>query len=117
MPLVFIEEALRVAMKTLIMNELSTVNKRLSDVNKELLDANEELQVANEELVLMHEELQASLEEFETTNEGLCARTSELQELASMLDSERVRLGEIRKTAKIRSNRLQSSRQHRRGPC
>ncbi len=106
-----------------LMNELSAANKRLSDVNKELMDANEELQVANEELVLTHEELQASIEEFETTNEELQAtneeletnneelqatneelettndelraRTNELQELATTLESERIRLAEI----------------------
>jgi len=106
-----------------LMSELGTANKRLSNVNKELMDANEELQVANEELMLTHEELQASIEEFETTNEELQAtneeletnneelqatneelettndelraRTSELQEMATTLDSERVRLTEI----------------------
>ena len=112
-----------------LMNELNTANKRLSNVNKELMDANEELQVANEELMLTHEELQASIEEFETTNEELQAsneeletsneemqasneelettndelraRTSELQEVATTLDSERVRLTEIVEVAPL----------------
>ena len=106
-----------------LMQELGNANKRLSDTNKEFMDANEELQVANEELVLTHEELQASIEEFETTNEELQAtneeletnneelqatneelettndelraRTGELQEMASVLENERVRLSEI----------------------
>ncbi len=106
-----------------LMQDLGNANKRLSDTNKEFMDANEELQVANEELVLTHEELQASIEEFETTNEELQAtneeletnneelqatneelettndelraRTGELQEMASILENERVRLSEI----------------------
>jgi two-component system, chemotaxis family, CheB/CheR fusion protein len=106
-----------------LMGELTATNKRLSDVNKELMDANEELQVANEELMLTHEELQASIEEFETTNEELQAineeletnneelqatneelettndelraRTNELQEVATGLETERIRLAEI----------------------
>ena len=111
------------AEQTQLMNELSAANKRLSAANKELVDANEELQVANEELLLTHEELQASIEEFETTNEELQAtneeletnneelqatneelettndelraRTNELQELATTLERERVRLAEM----------------------
>lgn len=37
----------------------------------------------------------ATIEEFETTNEELRTRTAELQELTTMLDSERVQLAEM----------------------
>jgi two-component system, chemotaxis family, CheB/CheR fusion protein len=67
------------AEQTLVVDELSTFNKRLSDLNKELQDVNEELQAANEELMLTQEELQASNEEFEATNEELQATNEELE--------------------------------------
>ena len=107
----------------LLVEELSTTNRRLADVNKDLQDANEELQAANEELMLAQEEMQASNEEFEatneelqatneeletnneemqatneeleTTNEELSARTTELQDLTRILGSERARLAEM----------------------
>jgi two-component system CheB/CheR fusion protein len=115
-------EAVQAEQKQLV-DELSAANRRLSDLNQELQDANEELQAANEEMMLAQEELQATNEEFEatneelqatneeletnneelqatneeleTTNEELTARTGELQELARMLESERVRLSEM----------------------
>jgi two-component system CheB/CheR fusion protein len=115
-------EAVQAEQKQLV-DELSAANRRLSDMNQELQDANEELQAANEEMMLTQEELQATNEEFEatneelqatneeletnneelqatneeleTTNEELTARTGELQELARMLESDRVRLNEM----------------------
>jgi len=112
-----------------LVEELSTTNKRLADLNKDLQDANEELQAANEELMLAQEEMQATNEEFEatneelqatneeletnneemqatneeleTTNEELSARSGELQELTRILSSERARLGEMVELAPI----------------
>lgn len=106
-----------------LVSELGTANKRLSEMNKELLDANEELQVANEEMMLTYEELQATNEEFEatneelqatneeletnneelqatneelqTTNDELRARSLDLQELATVLESDRARFAEM----------------------
>jgi two-component system CheB/CheR fusion protein len=106
-----------------LVEELSTTNKRLGDLNKDLQDANEELQAANEELMLAQEEMQATNEEFEatneelqatneeletnneemqatneeleTTNEELSARSAELQELTRILGGERGRLAEM----------------------
>jgi two-component system CheB/CheR fusion protein len=106
-----------------LVSELGEANQRLNEMNKELLDANEELQVTNEEMMLTYEELQATNEEFEatneefeatneefeatneelqatneelqTTNDELRARSGELQELATMLESERCRLAEM----------------------
>ncbi|HEY0738931.1 MAG TPA: CheR family methyltransferase [Herpetosiphonaceae bacterium] len=106
-----------------LLTELGAANKRLNEMNKELLDANEELQVANEEMMLTYEELQATNEEFEatneelqatneeletnneelqatneelqTTNDELRARTIDLQELATMLESDRGRFAEM----------------------
>jgi uncharacterized protein YukE len=63
----------------LLVDELSTTNKRLGDLNKDLQDSNEELQAANEELLLAHEEMQATNEEFEATNEELQATNEELE--------------------------------------
>jgi len=63
----------------LLVDELSSTNKRLADVNKDLQDSNEELQAANEELLLAHEEMQATNEEFEATNEELQATNEELE--------------------------------------
>jgi two-component system CheB/CheR fusion protein len=107
----------------LLVDELSSTNKRLADLNKDLQDSNEELQAANEELLLAHEEMQATNEEFEatneelqatneeletnneemmatneeleTTNEELSARSSELQELTGTLTGERLRLAKM----------------------
>jgi two-component system CheB/CheR fusion protein len=115
-------EAVQAEQKQLV-DELSAANRRLSDINQELQDTNEELQAANEEMMLAQEELQATNEEFEATNEELqatneeletnneelqatneelettteelTARTGELQELARMLENERVRLSEM----------------------
>lgn len=106
-----------------LLDALGNANKRLNDLNKELMDANEELQVSNEEMMLTYEELQSTNEEFEatneelqatneeletnneelqstneelqTTNDELRARTAELQDLARMLENERVRLAEM----------------------
>jgi two-component system, chemotaxis family, CheB/CheR fusion protein len=63
----------------LLVDELSSTNKRLADLNKDLQDSNEELQAANEELLLAHEEMQATNEEFEATNEELQATNEELE--------------------------------------
>ena len=63
----------------LLVDELSSTNKRLGDMNKDLQDSNEELQAANEELLLAHEEMQATNEEFEATNEELQATNEELE--------------------------------------
>src|SRR4029079_14660216 len=63
----------------LLVEELSTANKRLGDLNKDLRDSNDELQAANEELLLAHEEMQATNEEFEATNEELQATNEELE--------------------------------------
>jgi len=63
----------------LLVDDLSTTNKRLADLNKDLQDSNEELQAANEELLLAHEEMQATNEEFEATNEELQATNEELE--------------------------------------
>jgi len=107
----------------LLVEEVSSSNKRLADVNKDLQDANEELQAANEELMLAQEEMQATNEEFEatneelqatneeletnneemqatneeleTTNEELTARSAELQELTRILTAERAGLAEM----------------------
>jgi two-component system CheB/CheR fusion protein len=107
----------------LLVEELSTTNRRLGELNKDLQDANEELQAANEELMLAQEEMQATNEEFEatneelqatneeletnneemqatneeleTTNEELAARSSELQEMTRILSGERGRLAEM----------------------
>ena len=107
----------------LLVDDLSTTNKRLADLNKDLQDSNEELQAANEELLLAHEEMQATNEEFEatneelqatneeletnneemqatneeleTTNEELAARSSELNELTRTLTGERRRLADM----------------------
>ncbi|MEW6732633.1 MAG: CheR family methyltransferase [Acidobacteriota bacterium] len=106
-----------------LLNELSTANRRLNEMNKEFMDANEALQAANEEMMLTQEELQATNEEFETTNEELqatneeletnneelqatneeleatnqelLARSNELQEMAAMVNSERLRLNRL----------------------
>ena len=107
----------------LLVEELSTTNKRLADLNKDLQDANEELQAANEELMLAQEEMQSTNEEFEatneelqatneeletnneemqstneeleTTNEELSARSTELQDMTRTLSRERARLAEM----------------------
>lgn len=57
-----------------LLQEMATTNRRLNATNKELLEANEQLQ---------------------TTNDELRARTAELQDLATMLESERRRLTEV----------------------
>ena len=107
----------------LLVDELSSTNKRLGEMNKDLQDSNEELQAANEELLLAHEEMQATNEEFEatneelqatneeletnneemqstneeleTTNEELSARSSELHDLTHVLSGERARLASM----------------------
>jgi two-component system CheB/CheR fusion protein len=63
----------------LLVDDLSSTNKRLGDMNKDLQDSNEELQAANEELLLAHEEMQSTNEEFEATNEELQATNEELE--------------------------------------
>jgi PAS domain-containing protein len=63
----------------LLVDELSSANKRLGDLNRDLQDSNDQLQAANEEMLLAHEEMQATNEEFEATNEELQATNEELE--------------------------------------
>ncbi len=75
--------------------EMLLTYEELQSTNEEFEATNEELQATNEELETNNEELQSTNEELQTTNDELRARTAELQDLARMLENERVRLAEM----------------------
>jgi two-component system CheB/CheR fusion protein len=90
----------------LLVDELSTTNKRLGDMNKDLQDSNEELQAANEELLLAHEEMQATNEEFEATNEELQATNEELETNNEEMQATNEELETTNEELSARSNEL-----------
>jgi two-component system, chemotaxis family, CheB/CheR fusion protein len=64
-------------------------NEELQASTEEIKTLNEEMQATNEELETLNEEMEATNEELRSTNEDLLARTTEVQQLATLRETQR----------------------------